>query len=750
MCMAIDIPATSSYMSAIARARAHVPIMLDLKLVTTASLAAFSLAGHAQSIASNSSPLPQQPIPAVGAQIDIQSGPPADIKLPAISVTSHRYRFTTTDTALDSESATRTDTPLINVPQSVQVVPRKLIEEQDARTLADALANVSGVMPSQPAENGLTANIVRGFPAEIYLDGLPMYGMSAANSPASLVGIQQIDVLKGPSSTLYGGGLGSPLGGLINIQSELPQTKRSGYVAMRTGSYGTVNPYFDLTGALTSSIDARIAGEYEHAGSWIDQVKSDKWSIKPSVLFKLDPRTTLLVQGQFNHSSQLEYSGLPASQALAGQLDRYAFPGAPIGQQRTSFDSQLATVQLQHEFNDNLKLSVSGRYYHNSIPEYGSFVYPSLYAPDPATPTTYPILPLNMQTSTSEATLDANLQTKVNALGGRHELLVGINYDHTDFSSDMGFTGVPVGSQNLAQPAYDLAFGALAPLTLTQTDRYQTIAAYVQDQATYGRFHLTGSLRFTQLRFHEAEQGTNDTYHHVSPRIGASFDLTQGVAVYAAYSTAFRAAFGYVGLGSPKPETSRNVEAGLKLARTDIGLSGTLAVFQQTRQNVATPDPNNPLYSIQAGQQRARGFETDLVWEPTSAFSMLMTYAYTRATVTEDNAIPVGDTLARVPKQSGRIALRYRFLNSTARGLSFGAGITAFGAREVTLPNTVSVPGYALFDAQAEYSFGRYTIGVSAVNLANRHVYAPYEYLSFPVVMPVQPRSVYLTLKASI
>jgi iron complex outermembrane receptor protein len=741
--MAIDFASIACAARAIDEPQAQPQIMLTLKLAAAASLAAFSLAGQAQSVATGTSSSDQQTTPAA----DSESATATATSLPAIRITSNRYRFTATDTALETQSATRTDTPLIEIPQSVQVVPRELIEEQDARTLADALVNVSGVMPSQPAENGFVGNIVRGFPAEIYTDGLPMYGMNAVNSPASLVGIEQIDVLKGPVSTLYGGGLGAPLGGLINIQSELPEAERGGYVAMRTGSYGTVNPYFDLTGALTSSINARIAGEYEHAGSWIDQVKSDRWSVKPSVSFKLDPRTTLLVQGQFNHSSQLEYSGLPAAQALAGQLDRYAFPGAPVGQPRTSFDSQLATVQLQHDFNDNLRLTVSGRYYHSSLPEYGSFVYPAAYPPDP---TTYPILPLTMQTNTNEATFDANVLAKVNALGGRHELLAGIDYDHTDFFSGMGFTGVPVGTQDLAQPAYNLAFGALAPLTLTQTDRYETIAAYVQDQATYGRLHLTGSLRFTQLNFREAEQGTDDTFHHVSPRIGASFDLTPGVAIYAAYATAFRAAFGYVGLGSPKPETSRNVEAGLKLALTNIGLSGTLALFQQTRDNVATPDPNNPLYSIQTSQQRARGFETDLVWEPASAFSMLMNYAYTRATVTEDNAIPVGDTLARVPKHSGRIALRYRVLSGPASGLSIGAGITAFSAREVTLPNTVAVPGYALFDAQAEYSFGRYSIGLSAVNLANRHVYTAYEYFSFPVVMPVQARSLYLTLKARI
>ena len=737
--------------------------MLRLTIVAAASLATFALPLHAQETMTSMRDEPLQaadvtgtqearPVTSsTGASTAPAAGGSADVPtLPAIRITGNRYRFTVSDTALETSSATRTDTPLIEIPQSVQVLPRTLIEEQDARTLADALVNVSGVVPSQPEENLFVAPIVRGFPAEVYMDGLPMYGMSAANSPTSLVGVEQIDVLKGPASTLYGGGLGSPLGGLINIVSERPSSDAGGYVAMRTGSYGTVNPYFDLTGPLTSSINARIAGEYQSNGSWIDQVRGERWSVKPSFSFQLDPKTVLLVQGQFNHSSQLEYSGLPAAQALAGELDRHAFPGAPIGQPRTTIDNQLATVELQHKFNDNLQLNVSGRYYHSRIPEYGSFVYPGLFPPDPATPTTYPILPLNMLTTTTEATFDANLLAKVNVLGGHHELLAGVDYDHTDFSSDMGFNGVPVGSIDLAQPVYNLAFGVLTPFNLTQTDRYETIAAYVQDQATYGRLHLTGSLRFTQLNFREAEQGTNETYHHVSPRIGATFDLAPGVAVYAAYATAFRAAFGYIGLEPPVPETSRNIEGGLKLALSGIGLSGTIAAFEQTRNNVATPDPDNPLYSIQTGQQRARGFETDLVWEPVPAFSLLVNYAYTNAKVTEDNSIPVGDTLARVPKNSGRVTFRYRVLNGAAQGLSFGAGVTALSSREVTLPNTVSVPGYAVFDAQLAYTFDRYTIALSGVNLANRRAYAPYEYLSFPVVMPIQPRSVYLTLKAQI
>jgi len=312
-----------------------------------------------------------------------------------------------------------------------------------------------------------------------------------------------------------------------------------------------------------------------------------------------------------------------------------------------------------------------------------------------------------------------------------------------------------VGTIDLAHPTYNLAFGAPYPLgiqypfDMAQIDSYQTISAYAQDQATYGRLHLTGALRYTQLAFVETGLvATKDTYNHLSPRIGATVDIVPGFAVYAGYATAFRAAFEFFGLTAPKPETSENVEAGLKLALKSLGLSGTVAVFQQTHDNVSTPDPTNPFLSVQTGQQRARGVEADFIWEPTPAFSLLANYAYTDAVVTKDNAIPIGEALARVPRNSGRIAGRYRVPNGAAKGLSFGMGVTAVSSRQDTLPNTVVVPGDVLVDAQASYDFGRYTIAVSAVNLNGSRAYDPYEYLGFPVVMPVQPRSAYVTLKA--
>jgi len=664
-----------------------------------------------------------------------------------IVVTGIRDGYAVPETA----SATRTTTPLIHVPQSVQVLTGALLREQDRRQLGEALANVSGVVGNRPEEGLTVGPIVRGFMAEIYQDGLPMFGaFSAANDPASLVGIRRIDVLKGPSATLYGGGVGSPLGGLINIESEHPGTKLQGYAAIRAGSFATFNPYGELDVPITTGISARIAGEYQSNDHWVDRIEGERIFVQPSIAFQLGTRTDLMVQGQYGRREQLEYSGLPATQTLAGEVDRNAFPGAPNGQPRSSTTNQMVTGTLRHDFGDDVRLTVTGRYYESRVPQFGTFIYPDMYPADPATPTTYPLLALNMLSHFEEATFDANLVAKTEMVGGTHTFLVGASYDHTDFYSDMAFTGMTRGSIDLADPTYDVSFGEILPPSLLQTDRYETRAIYAQDQADYGWLHLTGSLRYTRFKFREDQQATDETYHRLSPRIGATVDVVPGVALYAGYATAFRGAFGLMSRFTPRPETSRNVEGGIKLAATGIGLSGTLAVYEQTRNNVATPDPDPafPFFAVQTGQQRSRGIEADLIWEPRPAFSMIANYAYTDAAVTRDtNTSLIDDRLPRVPRHSGRIAARYRVLGGAAKGLSLGAGVTAFTAREITLPNSVSVPGYAAIDAQASYDIGRFTVQVSAVNLGGARSFDTYQYFAFPVVMPTQPRSAFVTLK---
>lgn len=654
--------------------------------------------------------------------------------------------------APETSAATRTPTPLIQVPQSVQVLTRTLIQEQDRRTLGDALVNVSGVTPTRSDEVLFIPPIVRGFPAEVYLDGLAVFaGNQQAYDPDSLVGIERIDVLKGPTATLYGGGIGTPLGGVINLESISPNDKAGGYLAMRAGSFSTWNPYGDINLPLADGIAARVTGEYQSNDSWIDKVHARRWSVQPSLSFRLDPATDLLLQGQFSRRSNLEYSGLPADAALAGTIERDAFPGSPIEQPLTTNDIRMGQATLRHAFSDRLKLTVSGRYYSSVIDEQGSFVYPGLFPTGTVAPL-YDVLPITMRNRTKEATVDANLAGDVDLLRGTHKLLVGASYDWTSFYSAMGLfvSDSPSGTIDLSNPSYDLRYTPQLPVNSYTDDRFTTFAGYIQDQATYGPLHLTGGLRLTSLKFVENSNigvANDKTYTHLSPRIGATLDVMKGVALFAGYATAFRAPFGFIGTVSPVPETSSNIEGGVKLALAGTGLSGTIAAFRQTHDNVVTADPANVGFYVQSGRQRARGVEVDIVWEPTPAFSLLANYAYTD---TRDDGVAPGDRLIRVPKSSGRVAARYRVLHGPAKGLALGAGISAFTSRELTLPNTIAVPGYAAIDAQASYGIGRFTLSASVVNLGNRRAFDPYSYLGYPVVAPNQPRSAYVTLKVRI
>ena len=666
-----------------------------------------------------------------------------------IIVTGERTAYSATSTA----SATRTDTPLIQVPQSVQVITSTLLREQDRRQLGDALINVSGVTPTRTDENLFIPPIVRGFPAEVYLDGLPIFaGNQQAYDPSSLTGVSRIEVLKGPTATLYGGGLGTPLGGLINVVTARPDETLGGYIALRAGSFSTINPYGELNAPIANGLSARIAAEYQSADSWIDLVEGERWSIQPSLLFQFSSETELLVQGQFNRRSSLEYSGIPAEQALAGSIDRDVFPGSPVGQPQTENENRMGTLALRHAISDKIELNLAGRYYRGTIDEYGSFVFPDLFPADPARPTIYPVAPVTMDTRTEETTFDANLAMRTDLLGGEHNLLVGVNYDRTDFYSGMGLfvSDTPSGTIDLADPSYDLSYTPQLPVNSYTDDRFETYAAYIQDQTTYGRLHLTGGVRLTSLKFIENSNigvANDSTYTHLSPRVGATFDLLPGVAAYAGYATAFRAPFGFIGLESPQPETSSNLEGGLKLDAPKAGLSGTVAAFRQEREEVMVSDPDNLGFFVQSGRQRASGLEVDLVWEPTPAISLLANYAYTDS---RDDGVAPGDDLTRVPESSGRIAAHYRVLGGSLKGLSLGAGVTSFSSRMLTLPNTIAVPGYTVIDAQAAYEFDRFTLGVSIVNLGGREAFDPFSYFGNAIVAPNQPQSAFVTLKAKI
>jgi iron complex outermembrane receptor protein len=652
----------------------------------------------------------------------------------------------------DGSSATRTNTPLLEVPQSIQVINSSLIADQDRRTLAEALVNVSGVVATKPQDSLTSQSLIRGFKSEIFLDGLPAYGINATVDPTSLTGVERIEVVKGPTSTVYGGGAGAPLGGLINVVSVRPHgDELKGFVAFRTGSYSTINPYADVNLPLAEGIAMRVTGEYQSADSWLDFVSSKRWSIQPSIAFGLGSPTILTIMGKIDGRSGVEYIGVPLEPALAGKIRRDVFAGAPDSPD-AKVRNRFATAELRHEFSDNYQLTVSGRYYKNTTDRHNSFTYTDLGRPAAATPTRYPIYKSYQFFDVDEVTADANLLMKGRIFGGEHQFLVGANYDFTDYYNRLDFQFAPIGTLDLVAPDYDsLSYGSRPAVTRNPSiDKYETIAAYVQDQVSFGPVHLSGSLRYTNTKIRRLQAGKYEkTYNRFIPRVGATLDIAQGVALFAGYATGFRGAvtFNPPPGGVVKPETSISYEVGLKFALNEAHLFGSLAVYELKRRNVPVAVPGQPGVSNQTGEQRSRGIEADATWEPTRTLSVLANYAYTDAIVSDDTTIPVGSELQRVPKNMGRVAVHYRIRSGPMQGLSFGAGLTARDSYEAFLPNRGRVPGYAALDAQLSYDFEPLTITASMVNLTDHKGFDAFSFLT-PVAIPIQPRSAYVMLKA--
>lgn len=644
-------------------------------------------------------------------------------------------------------SGTRVATPVEKVPQSIQSLTRQLIEDQDLQNLTDALVNVSGVAPTSQAQAVLQPTLVRGFKVNYFVDGIPTYQLpEGAADPATLVFVDRIEVAKGPTSTLYGGGAGAPLSGLVNLVSRDPSTTNlSANAGLRAGSLNTWGGDADINLPLGDSVGFRISGMVESSGSFIDFVAMDRFGIFPSLLVKLGSDTKLVVRGRYNKVEQTEYSGIPA-ELLSPSLviDRNVFAGARNAP-RTSVENKAITGILTHSFSDRVQAEVSVNRTLNKFDEWATFPYGRIAG------TVYNFGSARLPSDTQKTFVTGTVTAKLGDGGIRQTMLLGVDYDNTDYYARLDFN-TAWGTVDFANPIAAPAFGAAPPVFYDQTDRLKSIAVFAQDQISIGeRLDLTLGLRWTSLKV-GSDLGlfgaTQETSRKVTPRAGLTYRVAEGVSLFAGYSEGFQGVVGGAFYGiTPKPETSQAWEGGVKLSAPIKGLTGTAAIYQVTRQNVLTAIPNSFFYS-QDGEQRARGAELDLIYEPVPAVSILFNYAYTDAKVTKATTIPVGDRLRAVPEHSARLAGRYRLLNGALKGLEAGAGVTLVSKRELTLPNTLAIGGSTLVDAQMSYDLGPVRLGISVVNLLGSKAFAPYQYLGGAYVTPVQPRSAFVTLRA--
>ncbi|MEM6827584.1 MAG: TonB-dependent siderophore receptor [Pseudomonadota bacterium] len=651
----------------------------------------------------------------------------------------------------DQANVTRTPVPLNEVPQSIQVITDDLIEDQELFTLDEALRNVSGVVPSLPSEIVLANPIVRGFEAEIFTDGLIGYGDTAVVDPGSLWNVERIEVAKGPTSTLFGGGTGSPVGGLINLVSKTANGQDIVKGRVRAGSFDSYSAALDLGAAITDALSVRVVGEYQSADDNIDVVEIERILISPSVRWAPSDDTEVVGRFTYTEIDQLEYAGLPAIFQDDDRVDPERFTGA-TNAPNTNVQNLTAQLEWTQRLTDGLTFNLRGRRYENDFREFASSPFLAFFpcgAESGLNDTSCPQIRGQLPASVDEWTVDGSLAAEFNTGAIEHVVLAGVQWDQADYDAATGFDLFNVVPFDYADPASDFDFFPIPTLTTFLENRYDTFALYAQDQVTIAdRVHILASLRYSELGIEErvGGAGNNETYREWDPRFGVTVDVVDGVSVFAGYATGSRLSLFFNGTNSPLPERSESYEAGIKFGLDEIGLSGSLSAYRIDRTNVPTPDPTTFFTSIQTGEQRSEGFEADFIFEPTPAFSLLATYAYTDARVIADTVIPVGDQLPRVPEHQGRIAARYRFLDGALEGFELGAGLTGASETVITLPNGAEVDGFVVADAQASYIVGRIRVGLRVDNLFNSDYFVPYQYFAQDVVRPGNPRSAFVTL----
>lgn len=611
-----------------------------------------------------------------------------------------------------------------DLPMGIQVIPRAVIEDQGGVRLADALQNASGITPGDTSGNRVEKFIIRGFEndRQLAVDGFLPPAAFGNVGYLDLATVENVEVLKGPASILYGQG---SLGGFINIVTRRPTDSRHAKLKASLGSYDHHRLEADLNLPLDSAGRAlfRLNAAYQDVGTFRNRFRDSKRTvIAPSLRLRPTDRTTVDLQIEYvDQEAPVDFGLVP----LGGRAD--ALPRSFYREEAFSLvESNVLRLRgaVEHRFDNDWTLRLSVRSTDSESDRLSADV--TGVQADGRT--------LNRRTR--EFLQDVNGISSQNILTGsietgevRHDLLFGLDLARSEYdASDRRATLAPLD-------AFDPVYGALpGPLdnprfTARDVDSY---AFHFQNLMSFGEHWkvLVGG-RFDRAEQKESAGGavTNDvTDSTFTPRFGVVYQPTEAVSFYASYAESFLPPAFLFTSSRPaagadfKPETGVQYEIGVKAGFFEDRVSTTLAIFELTRKNVITPDPVDIDIAVQTGEQRSRGVEFDLAGSVSAGFDFIGTLTYLDAEVTRDSLFPEGNRLANSSKWAGSLWGSYTFQSETLAGLKLGIGAFAQSSRQADLNNSIKAPGFVRFDALAAYTLNeRIRFSLNAKNILGKN-----------------------------
>ena len=685
---------------------------------------------------------------ALGLLLDPAYAEDNTLELDAISVTTDAYESATGPVkgyrATRSASATKTDTAIRDIPQSISVIPATVLKDLGSTNVERALEFAGGVS-KQNNFGGLTLYeySVRGFTtSEFYQDGF------SANrgypSTPDAANIERIEVLKGPAASLYG--RGDP-GGTVNIVTKKPQPEAFTTLQTSAGSWDRYRTAMDVNTPLDSEgkVLTRVNLAVEDNHSFRDHVQSKRVFVAPSFSWQLDPDTSLLVESEFvRHSSTFDRGIVDAP-----GVSRSTFLGEPNDGDIDNHNNRIQAT-LEHHLNDAWKLRLASHYKQGSLWGDAS-ENRALNADGHTIDRRYRERSMGWHDSITQL----ELRGLFDIGSWQHELLIGTEYE--DYRKKERVTAI--GGSRYPIDIYNPVYGKPKPNgARSGTDFFEQTKSHalnLQDQIIF-----TDRLRgMVGARFEHFEQSIDDftrnhakskqTHDAFTQRAGLLYQLTPQVGVFANASTSFKPNSGLdANNKSFKPEEGVGYEVGIKSELFDDRLSATLAAFHIEKENVLTLDPATNLNRA-VGKARSQGFDLQLTGQVTDAVRVIGAFAYIDAEVTKgDKAIPAGSRILGVAKRSGSLLGVYEFQDGALRGSDLGAAFTYVGDRSGEAGTNFELPAYHTVDLLAHYkATENVTVGLNLNNLFDEKYYER-SYSNY-WINPGEPRNltVSLTLK---
>jgi iron complex outermembrane receptor protein len=615
---------------------------------------------------------------------------------------------------------TRTDTPLRDIPQTINVVPRQVIEDQASQNLGDVLRNLGIVTNgTRDVDNA----IIRGFVIRpdngTLKNGLrdPEAGRALGTN---LNNIERVEVLKGPASVLYGQ---LPPGGVINLVTKQPLSDPYYSLGFKIGSYSEYEPSLDFSGPLTAdrSLLYRLNASYKNSGSFIDFQNIQRLSIAPVITWQPSSGTKLTIEGDYQDAQQKPEHGLPAVGTLLpnpnGKIRRSLYLGEPsLDVDGERFVEGRIGYNLEQRLGNNWSLNNAFRFsYRNNL--YYNTTNGNLENDDltytRGVQSFYPFAESNFGQ-------DTHVVGKVYTGSLEHKLLLGVDYNH-NVLSNFGSYNRTIGSLDIFNPIYGQTPGPTPVRTLPYIKiTTEDLGLYFQDQlalASNLKLVLGGREDFVSngLEFISTNEQSDSAF---SPRVGIVYQPIEPVSFYASYSRSFEQQTGVdFNNNTFKPTRGTQYEVGVKTDWLNDKLSAILSFYDLTQSNVLTGDPDHEGYSIQIGEIKSQGIELYVTGELAPGWNIIGSYNYTDARITRDTTYKSGTIIVGVPENSASLWTTYIIPQGSLKGLGGGIGINYVGDRPEAIDNSLMLPSYVTTDAALYYHSNKFQAALNFKNI---------------------------------